>query len=155
MRRIWQGKMWLTQIITGQAFKGIKGKLYPAVSANQSMKGAKLSATFWRGSKDDYKFKDFGDPRTRQPPKASSEKNEESPSQDEGVMSLGDDGDIELLPVGGNPESDDAQSELDVVSTIAQLRQQRRQPTTTREGGPFERRYEYPAFQDVNQREHE
>jgi hypothetical protein len=36
-------------------FTGIRGKLHPAVSAKQSMKGAKLSTKFWAGSKDNYK----------------------------------------------------------------------------------------------------
>ncbi|RYP70535.1 hypothetical protein DL769_004928 [Monosporascus sp. CRB-8-3] len=82
--------------IVGQAFKGIKGKLYPAVSANQCMKGAKVSATFWRGSKADYKFKAFGHPRTREPPKGSGEKDDEAPAEDVDVVPLGDDGQAEL-----------------------------------------------------------
>ncbi len=91
----------------GQAFNGIRGKLYPAVSTNQSMIGAKLSAKFWRGSKDDYEFKAFDDPRTRRPPKGSGERDEDAAAEDGGVLELGDDGqgeiDIELEPEAPSP----------------------------------------------------
>jgi hypothetical protein len=60
------------------------------------MKGAKLLAKFWRGSKDDFKFKNFGDPRTRKPPMRWDKKDEKATGNDIDVVSLGDDGQAEV-----------------------------------------------------------
>ena len=53
---------------TGQVSTGVGGKLYPAVSVHQSMRGAKLSTKFWGGRKDGFGFKKFGDEKTRTQP---------------------------------------------------------------------------------------
>ncbi|OBT66708.1 hypothetical protein VE03_03983 [Pseudogymnoascus sp. 23342-1-I1] len=84
--------------VIGKAFSGIRGKLYPAVSAKQSMRGAKLSTKFWTGSKDDFVFKGFGDPATGVQPGKVDRGVE---LEDNDVHVLGEDGrvgfDMELL----------------------------------------------------------
>lgn len=60
------------------------------------MKGAKLSAKFWRGSKDDFTFKKFGDPRTREPPVGLIKMNKEATEEDIDLVTVGNDGQAEV-----------------------------------------------------------
>lgn len=55
--------------VVGKAFSDVRGKLYPEVSVDQFMVGAKVSATFWNGDKDAFEYKGgFLDEATLVPP---------------------------------------------------------------------------------------